>query len=303
MARTPNLKAWLAGSLLAACSSTSAQPAVDAGAVDGATDGGNAPSPLVDALAGKRILWVGAHPDDETTVAPLLGEACRERGAKCTFLVATRGEAGNCNAPAVCAPDLATARAREMAAAAALYGGAIVQLGLPDGSAAHPDEVAANWAKLRGGTDALVEAFRSAIAQAAPDYLVTFDPRHGTSCHPDHRAASALAILAVKKLGASAPVTWLAEVSLDIAPGETSIGYLQTVAGDARVVRYDATRKLATFGDSAWGFLLANLKAHESQFVPSRIAAFGAAPIAERSVFVVPLTETTDGDAQYALCK
>jgi len=72
--------------------SSGESPAVDpdrGAAIDAATDGGA--DPLVEALAGKRVLWVGAHPDDESTVAPLLGEACRERGARCSFLVATRG--------------------------------------------------------------------------------------------------------------------------------------------------------------------------------------------------------------------
>ena len=29
----------------------------------------------------ERILWIGAHPDDEALVAPLLGRACIENGA------------------------------------------------------------------------------------------------------------------------------------------------------------------------------------------------------------------------------
>lgn len=292
--------------VLVACSS-SATPAADAGADANAADTkadavAPPPSPLVEALAGKRVLWVGAHPDDESTVSPLLAEACRERSAKCTFLVATRGEAGKCNAPVVCGADLGAYREGEMKNAAALYGGTLIELGLPDGSAAHSNEVAAAWAALRGGNDALVEFFRAAIASAAPDYLVTFDPRHGTSCHPDHRAASALAVLASKKMGTAAPTVWLAEVTMDIAPGETSIGYVQSVPTDAKVQAYDATRFLPTFGDTAWAFLLSNLRAHKSQFVDSRIAGFAAAPAAEQKVFVLPLTDVVDPDPRYVLC-
>ena len=57
-----------------------------------------------------RILWFGAHPDDELFVAPWLG-AMFDRGAAIGFLVATRGEQGPCYRPEGCAPDLATVRA------------------------------------------------------------------------------------------------------------------------------------------------------------------------------------------------
>lgn len=285
---------------LAACSDQGVAPDAAPDAASDATVG--TPSPLVEALAGKRVLWIGAHPDDESTVAPLLGEVCRDRGATCTFLLATRGENGDCNAPVVCGADLGAFRAGEMATAAALYGGSVVQLGLPDGSALRADEVAANWAALRGGPEALVEQFRAAIVAAAPEFIITFDPRHGTTCHPDHRAAAAYAVSAVLKLGASAPTTWLAEVTFAIQPNESAIGYLQTVAADTKVLTYDATRLLRTTGMTAWDVLLANLRAHKSQFVDARIAGFAAAPAEQRRVFILPLADVADPDPRYVLC-
>src|SRR5207248_1606521 len=42
----------------------------------------------------QKILWIGAHPDDEILVAPILGRECVERGAQCALLVMTRGEGG-----------------------------------------------------------------------------------------------------------------------------------------------------------------------------------------------------------------
>lgn len=270
-------------------------------ATDGTTDAPGA-DPLVESLAGKRVLWIGAHPDDESTVAPLLGEACVERGARCTFFVVTRGDAGKCKLSTGCPPDLATFRVAEMKAAAALYGGEVIQWDLPDGAGASADEVAKAWAALRGGTDALVEAFRAEIAKAAPDVVVTFDPRHGTSCHPDHRAASALALLAIRKL-TTAPRTWLAEVRFDIDTAKATIGHIAAVPTDPALRTYDATRLLPRFGDTAWAFLLAGLRKHASQFDAPEIAGFAAAPIAERRVFVVDLADVVDADARYALCK
>lgn len=293
---SPCLPVVIAVIVPVACSST--RPPSDGPLSDSALGD----DPVVEVLTGKRVLWIGAHPDDEATVAPLIGEACRERGATCTFLVATRGEAGNCNAPVVCTPDLGTFRSAEMAAAAALYGGSVVQLGLPDGAATNPNDVANSWANLRGGPEALVESFRVSIAAANPDYVITFDPRHGTTCHADHRAAAALALLALKKMGASAPTAWLTEVRFDIASGEPSIGYVQAVPTDTKVVAYDATRLLPSFRDTAWAFLAANLNAHKSQFTDAALAAFAAAPTAQRRVFVLPLADAVDSDPRYVLC-
>src|SRR5437016_11853921 len=55
-----------------------------------------------------RLLWIGAHPDDEILIAPLLGRECVERSAQCSLLVMTLGEAGGPGA----------VRAAEMQAAA-----------------------------------------------------------------------------------------------------------------------------------------------------------------------------------------
>ncbi len=297
--------ALLALVLVLGCGGGSADPPpVDAAAdVEGGADGGAQPlDPLVESLAGKRVLWIGAHPDDEATVAPLLGEACVERGARCTFLVVTRGDAGKCKLATGCAPDLATFRAAEMKAAAALYGGEVIQWDLPDGSGASADDVAKAWAALRGGPDALVEAFRAAIAGVAPDVVITFDPRHGTSCHPDHRAASALAVLALRKLVPS-PRALLAEVRFDIDTTKATIGHVPAVPTDPAMRTYDATRWLPRFGDTGWAFLIAGLRKHPSQFDAPELAAFAAAPATERRVFLLDLADAVDADPRYALCK
>lgn len=265
---------------------------------------GDAPPPpaLLDAFAGKRILWVGAHPDDETTVAPLLGAACLDRGAHCSFLVATQGEAGSC-ALASCTPDLGSFRASEMRAAAALYGGELVQWNLGDSTGTTPDAVAANWARARGGNEALIAEVRDAITAARPDVVVTFDPRHGTTCHADHRAIAALTLLALRELGAAAPPAWLAEVRFHIASDERSIGFVAAVPGDAATQSFDAEQtQIHATGENAWRFMLTAMGTHASQFPAPKLAAFEAAPSTERSIVLLPLAEAMENDARYALC-
>src|SRR5713101_6792127 len=99
------------------------------------SDDGNETKTLADQIASRgKVLWIGAHPDDEAIIAPLLGDVCVERGDPCALLVATRGEAGPCELPEGCLPDLATVRTHEMQQAAALYGATLMQWSLPNGS-------------------------------------------------------------------------------------------------------------------------------------------------------------------------
>ena len=47
-------------------------------------------------LSEQRILFAGAHPDDEWGVAPLLAQACIDEGAKCHFVVASKARSYGC---------------------------------------------------------------------------------------------------------------------------------------------------------------------------------------------------------------
>ena len=123
-----------------------------------------------------RILWIGAHPDDESIVAPLLGWACVDRGSQCEIVVLTRGENGG--DPAV--------RVNEMQAAAALLHAQLVQWDFAD-----------TFDPSQWDHAVLLADLRQAIATFAPTAIVTFDPAHGTTCHPAHRAIAAAVIEAV----------------------------------------------------------------------------------------------------------
>ncbi|MCE9576153.1 MAG: PIG-L family deacetylase [Deltaproteobacteria bacterium] len=283
---------------LGSCGGSTATP--DAAAT---SDAATTPSDqLIARLAGKRILWIGAHPDDESTIAPILGEACVDQHAVCSFLVLTRGESGNCARLDGCLPDLVTVRMQELAAAAQIYGATVLQGSLPDGAASDPAGVIAAWTTAAGGTDALVRSVTEAIASAHPDVIVTFDARHGTTCHPDHRAAGALVQAGLTQLGAAAPDAYVSEARLD-GTAETSFGFVAVVPDDARAIHYDANRVTAGAGGATWNYVLKNLAAHASQFTPAQIAAFMAAPAAARSGYLLPAAEATGADARYdGLC-
>ncbi len=131
---------------------------------------------------GKRLLFLLAHPDDETfgpggTIARYAAE-----GADVTLVAATRGEAGMLGEPPVTDREhLGEVRAAELARAAKVLGARnVVFLGFRDGTlAATPRE-------------RILEAAVREIRRARPHVVVGFGPE-GVSRHPDHVAMSAVA--------------------------------------------------------------------------------------------------------------
>ncbi len=143
----------------------------------------------------RNVLWIAAHPDDELLAAPLLDLYCREREVRCTFAVATRGESGWCELP-LCAPDLATVRELEVRASASFFSAALVLGTFPDGSSSAPGDVLLRWDSGTATLDVFLDSFSR---QIRPDLVLTLDPRHGSTCHPDHRAIGGAALEAVDR--------------------------------------------------------------------------------------------------------
>jgi LmbE family N-acetylglucosaminyl deacetylase len=217
-------------------------------------------------LAPRRVLWIGAHPDDELFVAPYLGHL-RERGATIGFLVATRGEQGPCHRPEGCEPDLATVREAEMRDAAAVFGGEVWFADCRDGSGGTAELVLEAWANDAGGTDALDSRFLSIVNAFAPDLILSFDGHNGVPNHPDHIAAGRMAA----HLPLRAPLL-LAESRLNWQPPLTvSPAVLDAVAFDAR---------------DWWDWLLRDLACHRSQMRPQALAMFAETAAAERRVWL-----------------
>ncbi len=151
--------------------------------------------------AGRTLVFVGAHPDDEGLAGPVLSRACAERGARCVTVSLTRGEKG-CSPGGPCGEELAGIRTAEHAAYAAHMGAKSVVLDYADGTegpalSGSPEAVLAGWSAKR---DARAE-LRALIAREKPDVVVTLEPTHGFYGHPDHRAAALLVTGLQKELG------------------------------------------------------------------------------------------------------
>src|ERR1051326_7434197 len=217
----------------------------------------------------RSVLWVAAHPDDESLAAPLLSKWCREDHASCTFLVFTRGQQGDCVRAGGCLPDIASVRSSEEGAASQYFNASLVLLTLPDGGGAVPP----SW----HDDPNLISTIAGYIDAIHPDLVLTFDPRHGTTCHPDHRAAADIVLEATNRLSFK-PAVYLLETRLAIVSGPPIS--LVFSSASATASRYDA--------NESWDAVIADMERHSSQFDSQFITAARAVPESERAVYIAP---------------
>ena len=132
------------------------------------------------ALAQRKLLAVFAHPDDETTVGPMLAHYAGN--AEVYLAIATNGDKGVQSFAGIPAgPPLAEARAKEAACACQKLGiHEPILLGFPDGELG-----------TRKILDQLPPKIEKLIRDLRPDAIVTWGPDGGYG-HPDHRLVSAV---------------------------------------------------------------------------------------------------------------
>lgn len=226
------------------------------------------------------VMWIAAHPDDEAVAAPLLSEWCRVRSARCTFLLMTRGEAGACLLANSCAPDVASVRSAEAGSASQYFQATSILLTFRDGGGVMPP----HW---RTSSNDVAGTIANYIEAARPDLILTFDPRHGSTCHPDHRETGALVIEAVRRLPYT-PALYLLETHVMFTAQPFAI-HFTSAAPDA--VRYAATE--------TWNAIVEDMRRHPSQFDAATIAAIEQMPIDERAVYFALAEEVLDEEIAF----
>jgi len=129
----------------------------------------------------RTLLAIFAHPDDETSVGPLLARYARE-GVTVYLAIATDGQKGvreHAGIPA--GEELATKRAGEARGACKALGiEPPILIGLEDGAMGREENKAA-----------FVKNVTRLFAELKPDVVVTWGP-DGLSGHTDHRMVSAI---------------------------------------------------------------------------------------------------------------
>lgn len=270
---------------------------------------------LAEMMAGKRIVLVSAHPDDEGLFAPLMAEACRFNGATCHMVVAADAESPGCIIP-LQLNDLeqcSAMRRHETAASAAnlnstyeFYGWRDVLVPWND---AGLDRNIAEWAKDAGGRGQLVQRILRTLAEFKPDFLLGFDPRHGTTCHPNHRATVLLTLEAVEQLPLEQkPDVWLVS---DFAVPTTAPPNLVPIIEGFGIVRWPDDKATATWYDSnfalpngrtSWDYLVDVLRLNSTQYPEVATGKMTPNPSAEHRR--VPFVRLADIDPkQRGMCE
>ncbi len=132
----------------------------------------------------RTLVSVWAHPDDESSAAPVLARYARE-GAQVYIIIATDGSQGTGNTSVPPGPELAKLRAEEARCSASALGARPpILLGLPDGwLGSYRDEPTVLFR--------LTQRLQEELARLRPDAVITWGP-DGGSGHPDHRLVSAV---------------------------------------------------------------------------------------------------------------
>ena len=260
-------------------------------------------------LNGKTILFVGAHPDDEWGVAPLLADACLVRGAKCHFVVAADANSPGCFITMGLRDlgECSRIRREEMNTSARMFNGTVEFFGFDDLFYSHNglgvERVIDKWSKTAGGREPLVQRFEQVILKQKPALIFTFDPRHGSTCNPDHRAVSLLLVEAVRRLPVHRrPPIWLEQSdnissrSAEVAAVNKAGGFIAWPDTSASTVTYDAAQRLKT-GKQGFDYVRDVRRVHVSQYPDE---ASGKAtldpPVQRRLVSLAPGTSLTDDD-------
>lgn len=143
------------------------------------------------------LLFVFAHPDDESFSGAGTAMQCASTGARTVLVTATRGEQGKAGDPPLCTrEELPAWRERELRNAAEIVGFDELHLfdyhdkELPN---APPDEIRRKLVTI--------------IRRTRPSVVLTFDP-NGFNVHPDHVAISRFASDAV---AAASDPRWMPE--------------------------------------------------------------------------------------------
>lgn len=228
-------------------------------------------------IAEQRILFAGAHPDDEWGVAPLLAQACIDGGAKCHFIVASEAHSYGCfltinlKDPDECS----RIRREEMTKSAAMFGAAVEFFGWEDlfysFNQSGRDKMLTDWAAAAGNRQALADRWDKVLKERRPTIVFTLDPRHGSTCHPGHRANATLLLEAIDRLPAEVrPVVWLEQTdqidsrSAEVEEANKAVGYTAW-PGAGPIKWFDANQPMRG-GGTAYDFALAVRRMHVSQF-------------------------------------
>ncbi len=137
----------------------------------------------------QNILYIFAHPDDETFSCGGTISHFHQLGMNQTLFCATHGEAGKTGNPPLCTQEeLGNLRLQELQTALSILG--MDRLVIRDWGDGHLSELP---------FFSIVEQLQSVMEDIRPDLIITFPPS-GISGHPDHKVIQKATIAAIQKI-------------------------------------------------------------------------------------------------------
>jgi LmbE family N-acetylglucosaminyl deacetylase len=170
-----------------------------------------------------------------------------------------------------------------MQRSASLFGASLMQWELSDGISAVVDV----WTEESGGRAALVGRIEDVIERERPTLVLTFDPRHGTTCHPAHRGAGELVVEAMAGLGVDTPPLYFLETA--VAFESDGFRFSNAMVSSSSSIAFGA--------GSEWRYLVDVARIHGSQFTNFEVEGLAATPQTQRWVFLA----SASGSREYAI--
>jgi N-acetyl-1-D-myo-inositol-2-amino-2-deoxy-alpha-D-glucopyranoside deacetylase len=232
-----------------------------------------APSPVPD-LAGRTVLALHAHPDDEAIFTGLTLRRLADAGARTVLVVATDGDLGGSRVPLRRGETVRRRRRAELEEVAGMLGVArLVLLG-------HRDSGLPGWAAGRhpralAGADPLRLARRVAeIADAEGADTLLHDDEQGIYGHPDHHAVAHIGVTAAELLGATGYGVTIDREHLHVVARDRHLIHGAARAAAVGFGRVTAEIALAITGTPEdLALKRSAILAHESQVAPEDVPA------------------------------
>ena len=239
-----------------------------------------------------RILLITAHEDDEIWFAPILAKYCSP--IKCKVVPSTSNRFYH--------PD-PNEFVNSMAYLPSAYdvGGFSSVLATDT-----PQTVLNRWNSeaYAVGLINVSNVIHLEIDKFSPDVILTFDPRHGTSCHPDHRALARAVIDGVKTYPRYSfnlsKLLLLQTRRIEVTSSTANyIGAIPAVPKDKHAVVYDMATQIAGRGTGV--DMVINLVGKYPTQFPSYVSSqFLSAPILDRTVSLLPYSKYSATDTRYS---
>lgn len=221
--------------------------------------------PYSDIESASKILFIGAHPDDDMMATIFFNFLCYETNISCGIAIATLGNNST--------------RAAELASAATFMNyDYVVHDSLSSADGPDVSDVLDQWADDINETNAY-EWAKDIIVDYAPDYIITFDPRTGVSCHLDHRAIGEMVIDAANAISFNTSKVLLASQLLKYQPTSGTnphpeMSLWRTDATDTKYWSYSGDTIIANTPSgyyTGWDMLLDMAAIYSSQFTAAQV--------------------------------